>query len=86
MRPKNFKINISSIFLQYTSVRHIFLDKSSVYKSISFNFKRIYECILRLTSLTLIRKVCPNSKLTLRTVEKSLRLKIPTTNKEPTYL
>ena len=38
-------------------MRHIFLDKSSVYKSISFSFKRIYECILRLTSLTLIRKV-----------------------------
>ena len=38
-------------------MRHIFLAKSSVYKSISFSFKRIYECILRLTSLTMIRKV-----------------------------
>ena len=39
-------------------MRHIILDKSSVYKSISFSFKRIYKCILQLTSLTLIRKVC----------------------------
>ena len=35
----------------------ISLAKSSVYESIRFSFNRIYECILRLTSLNLIRKV-----------------------------
>ena len=44
---------------------HIFLDKSSVYKSISFSFKRIYKCILPLPSLTLIRQVCSSTYFTL---------------------
>ena len=54
MRTKKMK----SKFLQYTFMSHIFLAKSSVYKSIRFSSKRIYKCILPVISLTLIPKVC----------------------------
>ena len=57
LKPKLCQKSLKSVFLQRTSVSHIFYAKSNVYKSITISFKRIYECILRFVSLILIRKV-----------------------------
>ena len=63
LKPKWCKKTLKSIFLQNSSVSHTFLTKSSVYKYICINFKKIYRCILQLMSLTLFRKVWSKSYL-----------------------
>ena len=50
----NFKVH----FFKKTSVGPQYHNENRFSKISMVRFKRIYECILRLTSLTLIRKVC----------------------------
>ena len=58
LKPEWSQKSLKSTFLQRTSVSHIFLAESNIYKSITIRFKKIFECILRFVSLILFWEVC----------------------------